>query len=118
MDWPSLYILRSRLVIYRLSEKIEDSTQTLVTNRYSDWASCVFCINATNKTVCGTHGNAANYVVTDLLSNLSDKSAILYHYLYSVVKIRKFTLFKADVKYRACNLNYLSNMIFTHCFTP
>ena len=78
VDRPALCGCGSGLIVYRLAKQIEDSTEALLAYRNSDGAAKINSVCSANKSVSGTHGNASDDVVTDLLSNFGDQFAAIH----------------------------------------
>ena len=75
VDRPALLDNRSGLIVYRLSKQVENSSEALLADRNSDGAAKINSICSADQSVSGTHGNASDDVITDLLSNFGDQLA-------------------------------------------
>ena len=70
MDGPAFLRLRSRLVIYRVSKKIEYSSQAGISYRNCDRAAGIYRLRAPDKTIGRVHGNTSYDIITNLLRYL------------------------------------------------
>ena len=114
---PALCILRCRLFIYRIAQKIKYSSKACIADWNADRCTCVNCIHATNHTISRVHRNAAHNIVTDLLGNLCNDAAALIFNLNGIKQFRKLSFLETNIQNRTHYLNYLANMSFTHIFT-
>ena len=117
MNAPALCILRCRLFIYRIAQKIKYSSKACITDWNADRCTCVNCIHAANHTISRVHRNAAHNIVTDLLGNLCNDAAALIFNLNGIKQFRKLSFLETNIQNRTHYLNYLANMSFTHIFT-
>ena len=92
MDRPALLDFGGRLVVNRLSEQIEYTPKALITYRNGNGTSRIDSIGSANQSVCGTHRNAADYIVTDLLRYFSDQFSVIHIDLDRIQQLRQFTL--------------------------
>ena len=97
-----------------LAKQVENSTEALLADRNSDGAAKINSICSADKSVCGTHGNASDDVIADLLCHLGDQSAAINIDLDGIEQCRQLALLEPDVKDRTCYLYYLADMFFTH----
>jgi hypothetical protein len=116
MDRPALLDFGGRLVVNRLSEQIEYTPKALITYRNGNGTSRIDSIGSANQSVCGTHRNAADYIVTDLLRYFSDQFSVIHIDLDRIQQLRQFTLAESYIQYRTCDLYDLSRMFLTHLY--
>ena len=87
MDGPAFLRLRSRLVIYRVSKKIEYSSQAGISYRNCDRAAGIYRLRAPDKTIGRVHGNTSYDIITNLLRYLG----CLYLQVLESVPVREMT---------------------------
>ena len=114
MDRPTFCCLRSRLIIYRISEKIKYSSQACISYRNCDRAAGIYCLRAPDKTVGRIHGNTSYDIVANLLRYLGCQLCAVLFYFYGIEKSREFIVRKADIQNRTDDLYYFANVFFTH----
>ena len=106
----------SRKIINRLTQNVKHTSQGLLSNRHTDGSPCGNYIHAPHQSVCGTHGNTAYNIVTQMLGNLHYKRAAASGRNFQrFVYIRQTVLFKFHVQNRADNLRDFSVFILCHC---
>ena len=95
------------LVVDRLAEDVEDSTQRALADRDSDRSAGVLRGRAAGQTVCGGHGDAADPVIAQMLLDLADDlDAVAAHDFYGVVDARQPSGREFDVDDRAGDLDH------------
>lgn len=114
VDSPSLLCFGSRLVVNGFSEKIEDPSQSISSDRNGDRCACIYGISASYQSVSGRHCNTSYNVVTDMLRNLAHQLLAVKLNFYRIEKIGQVILFKADINDRSDYLNNLSNIVLRH----
>ncbi len=114
MDSPSFVRLRSWLVVNRLAQQVEYSSQSIFSYWNGDRRTCVHRFNASYKTVGGSHGDTSYNVVAYMLCDLADKGLAVKLDFYCIQKIRKVFLCKLDIDYRADDLNNLADIFLRH----
>ena len=114
MNRPTLLCLRSRHIIYRITQKVKYSSQTLLADRNRDRISRIHSIRSANQTVGRVHSDATHHIVADLLGYFGHNAVTVHLNLNRVQQCRQFTLCKPDIQYRAGYLHYLANMFLTH----
>ena len=112
MDAPLFCVFGRREIVDRLSEKVENSAESLVTYGYGDARTGVYRIHASGHTVSRGHSYASYHVVTDLAGNLTYDLLTLVLDFDSTEKIRKAARLKSDVEYGSDNLYYLADVFF------
>ena len=114
MDRPALLCLRSRFLIYRITQQIKYTAQALIAYWYGDGAACIHRVHAAHQSVCRAHGNASHYIVTHLLGNLCHQAMTIYINLNRIKQCRQFSLPETDIQDRTRYLHYLANMFLSH----
>ena len=107
---PALCILRCRLFIYRIAQKIKYSSKACITAWNADRCTCVNCIHAANHTISRVHRNAAHNIVTDLLGNLCGELGAFMINFDGIEKCRQFIMSEPDIQYRTDYLHNLANV--------
>ena len=115
---PALHILRSRQVIHRITQKIEDAAEAFFAHRHSDRRSRIHGFDAAGKTVRTAHGNTADNVISDMLGNFDDQLLLSAANLNGVEQLRKIAVTKSDIQYRADNLHHGTDASFSHIVAP
>ena len=111
---PALCILRCRLFIYRIAQKIKYSSKACITDWNADRCTCVNCIHAANHTISRVHRNAAHNIVTDLLGNLCCELGAFMINFDGIEKCRQLVMPEPDIQYRTDYLHHLANVFFAH----
>ena len=110
MDIPTLTVNRRRLFVNRFSEDIENSSECLFSHRNIYRSSGICSFSTSHKTVGAAHGNAAHYVITNMLRNLDNKFFTVIVDFKRILQLRKLSLIKTYVNDRTDNLSYPADM--------
>ena len=114
MDRPALLCVRCGLIVYRVAQKVEYSSQAFLADRNRNGTFRVDGIDTADQSVGGAHGDASDNVITNLLCHLGDQSAAINIDLDGIEQCRQLALLEPDVKDRTGYLYYLADMFFTH----
>ena len=114
MDCPVFFGFRCRQIIYRIAQKVENTSQAFLTYRYLDGTAGIQGFGSADQSVGGIHGNAADRVVTGLLGNLCYQPGAVVVNFNGVEKGGQFIMGEPDIKNRADDLHNLANMFFSH----
>ena len=94
--------LRNRFVINRLSQQVEHTTQASLSNRYGNGAASIQSLGSSYQTVRRIHGNAAYYIVSDLLSNFGNELCAIIVDLNGDVYKRQVRILAERFSYIGC----------------
>ena len=114
VDGPVLLRLRSRLIVYRVAQKVEYTAKALLAYRNLDGLSGIQGLCSSDETVSGVHGDTADRIVADLLCHLNGQLRTVVIDFNGVQQRRQLVVSKPDVQYGAGDLHYLTNVFFTH----
>ena len=114
VDGPALLCVGRGLIVYRVAQKVENTSQAFLADRNRDRTLRVDGIDSADQSVGGTHRDASDDIIADLLSHLGDQSAAINIDLDGIEQCRQLALLEPDVKDRTCYLYYLADMFFTH----
>ena len=114
MDRPALLALDRRLVVHRLTEQVEDTSEVLVAYRHRDRAAGIDCLHAAHQAVGGFHCDAAHGILTDVLRNLDRDDLTVVVDRNSIQQLRKRVSGKFNVKHRSGDLDNGANILLTH----
>ena len=113
VDGPDLLRLNRGLVINGLTQQIEYTSQTFLTHGNRDGSAGIGGLGASLQTVSGGHGDAANQIVANVLSNLSHNGLVAIGDFDGAEQLGKLIVAKSNIKNRAHYLNH-SSYVFGH----
>ena len=114
VDRPALLAFDRRLVVYRLTEKVEDTAEVLVTDRNGDRAAGIGCLHAAHQAVGGLHRDAAHGILTDMLRNLDRDDMAVVVDRDGVQQLGQRVSGKFNVKHRSGDLDNGADILLTH----
>ena len=114
VDFPALLCFGGWHIINGLSEKVEYSSESLFTYGNGDRLSRIDSLCASYKSVGRTHSYAANDIVADMLCDFDNEALSVIVDLNGVLQVRQRVRRKADIKYRADDLNDRTDVFFSH----
>ena len=114
VNCPAFLNLRFRTVVHRLAQKIKHTAQTFFSYRNGYRTSGVYGLHPPHQTVCGTHGNTADCIITYLLSHFHDQLCAFIINFNGIEKCRQFIVRKADVQNRTDDLHNFANVFLAH----
>ena len=114
MYLPALLGLGGGEVIDRLAEKIEYSSERFLSYRNGNGLAGIDGFRASYKTVGAAHSDAAHDIVADMLCDLDHKALSVIVDLDSVLQIWERVRRKANIEYRAYDLNDRTYIFLSH----
>ena len=73
MNRQVFFSLWSFFIINCFTENVENTSQCLFTYRHRNRAACSDSLHTTHKTISRSHGNTADSIITQMLSNFNNK---------------------------------------------
>ena len=111
VDHPVFFIVKRFSTIYCLSENVEQSSQSTVTYRNFDSASCSNYFSVSLKSLAGTQHDASNHIISQMLRNFHNTFFTVVFNFKSIFDIRQISIFKNNIYNRSHDLYDLT---FTH----
>ncbi len=105
MNFPLFLGFGLGLVVYRVAEKVEYTSEGSLSDGYLDRSACVNCLHASDKTVRAAHRDAAHDIVADMLRDLYDQLGAIVVDLNGVQQVRQAVGRKSYIKHRSDDLH-------------
>ena len=112
-----LHIGRCRLIVYRLTKNIKNTSECILTYRNSYRRACSGYIHTANQSVSGTHGNTSYRIISQMLCDFDNQCiSVFLRYPDSFIYLRKRSRSELYIKNRTDYLGDPSCFILCHCF--
>ena len=119
MDRQMRFHLRLLLIINGFAQNVENTSQGLFANRNADRRASCYCFHASHKSVCASHGDAADSIVTQMLRYLSSQCGpILCFDADRLIDLRQLALAELNIQNGTDDLRHLAYILFCHVVSP
>ena len=102
------------LVVYCLAEQVEHASQGFLSDRHLDGSASIDSLHTSDKTVRGTHRDAAHHIIADMLCDLNDQLLTVVVDLNGIQQIGQVIRVEPDIKNRADDRDDRANVLICH----